>query len=45
MEETDHGALVTKARESVGPERLPPPVRLLPRTPDLLGAIRALADH
>jgi CHAT domain-containing protein len=36
LEETVHGALMTKSRPS-GPERIPPPVRLLPRLPDLVG--------
>jgi hypothetical protein len=37
LEETGHGALVTKGSGAVRPERLPPPVRLLPRRPQVLG--------
>jgi hypothetical protein len=37
LEETGHGALVTKSSGVTQPERLPPPVRLLPRRPDVLG--------
>jgi CHAT domain-containing protein len=42
LEETEHGAIVTKAKPA-RPERFPPPVRLLPRRSDLLGRTEELA--
>jgi hypothetical protein len=42
LQETEHGAVVTKASPA-RPERIPPPVRLLPRRTDLLGRTEEVA--
>jgi CHAT domain len=42
LQETEHGAVVTKASPA-RPERIPPPVRLLPRRADLLGRTEEVA--
>jgi hypothetical protein len=43
LQETEHGAVVTKASPD-RPERIPPPVRLLPRRTDLLGRTEEVAE-
>lgn len=43
IQETEHGALVTKAKGPDAPERVPPPVRLLPRRPEVLGRTDEIA--